>query len=93
MQTTEMTLVDLNIRRRTSYEEMSGRYVAEVKFQGSRGNITLPLSPEISEKLMEYLAPLLARFGSDAAAEIAASVLKAVEDRKATEIEDVKATI
>lgn len=83
---TEMTLRELTVRKRASYEDMAGRFVAEVQYEGSGGKITMPLSPEISEKLMEFLAPMLARFGSEAANEIAASVLKVLEDSKAVTI-------
>jgi hypothetical protein len=84
----EMSLQSLTLRKRQSYEEMPGRFVAEVRYEGSRGSIVMPLTPDISEKLMEYLAPLLARFGSDAASEIAASVTKALEDKSALTLEN-----
>ena len=78
-----MTLRELKVRKRQSYEEMAGRFVAEVSYEGSGGTISMPLGPDISEKLMEFLAPMLARFGSEAANEIASSVLSVVEDSKA----------
>lgn len=78
-----MKLEKLEIRKSESYRnEPPNRYIGEVEYQGSRGKMVVILPPEVSEKLLVYLGPLMAQFAQQGAQEIAANIIRSVEDLK-----------
>jgi len=82
-----MTIEKVEIRKLKSYEGVNaGRFVAEIEYKGERGSIQMPLTPEVSEKLLAFVA-LIAKLASDAANEIASDIFKAVEDQRHPAIE------
>lgn len=85
----EMRIERLTIERTESWQTVNpNRYVATVEYKSPKGEIKMPLTPEISERLLEFVAPLIARLGAEAAQEIAANIYKAIEASKpATQIE------
>jgi len=83
--TKDMQIDELTIRKGERYRtgEEENHYYAVAKVSGTRGNLTIPMTPEVSDRLMEYLAPLIAKFGSEAAQELA-NLAQASVDRGAT---------
>jgi hypothetical protein len=65
----------LQITRNPTYVSVNaGRFVAQIKFKSETGNIEVLLAPEIAERLMAYLAPLLAEFSRRATEQIASDI-------------------
>lgn len=85
----EMRIERLTIAKEPSYSrENPDRYVATIEYKSTRGEIKMPLTPEISERLLEFVAPLIARLGAEAAQEIASNIYRAIETVKpVTQIE------
>lgn len=85
----QMTIERLTIERTASWQTVNpDRYIATVHYKSNKGEITMPLTPEISERLLEFVAPLIARLGAEAAQEIASNIYKTIEASKpATQIE------
>lgn len=85
----EMSLERLTIEKTPSWRDTNpDRYIATVHYKSNKGEITMPLTPEISERLLEFVAPLIARLGAEAAQEIASNIYRAIETAKpATQIE------
>ena len=82
-----MKISNLNIRLNQSWDENPGKYVASVEYEDKSGNIKMPLDPEVTEALMTYLGPLIAKFGSMAAAKIAENITASLQETKQPLIE------
>lgn len=74
-------LVKICIQKQESWRpENAGRYIATVDYSGPKGALTMPLGPDVSERLLAVLGPMIAKLGADAANEIATDVLNAIEE-------------
>lgn len=83
----EQTIESVMIRRRKSYEENSGRFVGEVEYQGMTGKVTLTISEDVSEKLLEFLAPVLVEYSRRVALQIADDITRQVAALKTPALE------
>jgi hypothetical protein len=82
-----MEITKVTISKRASYEANAGRFVAEVEFKSDRANMHIPLSPDVSEKLLTFLTPVIVECASRSTNEIAEILTKQIADSKAPAIE------
>ena len=77
-----MILDRLDIRR-ISYGDNEGSYKATIKFDDeSKGNVTLIMSPELSDELLRHCGSAIKEFSQKASEELADSIensIKSVE--------------
>lgn len=74
----QQTIESVTIRRRKRYEDNPGRFVGEVEYEGSGNKVAIMLDQALSEKLLEYLAPVLVEYSRRVALQIADDITQQV---------------
>lgn len=83
-----MEIQELRIWKKGSYEtENPGRFVARVNIESPRGNMELPLAPEVGEAMLAWLAPIIAKYSKQATEEITRDIESQILSLKAPAIE------
>lgn len=82
-----MEIKSVKFSKQACYESNPGRWVGKVEFTSSQGNCEIPLAPEVAEKLLEVLTPVLVEFSQRATAGIAEILTKQLQDKTTPAIE------
>lgn len=80
-----MELQSLSVELR-GYGPHKGRYMASVKYKNNKGEITLHLSPELSEDLLRFTGKAIKKYSEDAAKELQDSIDLSVEKARRQEL-------
>lgn len=88
---TDLILNQLRIVRNASYDTNPGRYRAEVEYKTVSSETKLMLHPEVAEKLLAWLAPLLVQYAAKEAGEVAENIKRSIDAlAPSVQIEDTK---
>lgn len=86
-----MEIKSVTIKKQANYEtQNAGRFVANIEFVSEYGNMSIPLAPDVSEKLLEFLTPVIVEFSSRATNQVAEILTKQLADRTAPAIDMAK---
>lgn len=77
-----MKLKRLDVDLQPSYADNAGKYVATVEYEDAHSTVKLVLTPEVSEALLTFIAPALAKCANRAALEVEQNILASVEESK-----------
>ncbi len=58
-----------------------GKYIGVIKFEDESGNFSTILSPEISDKILLFMAPLLTKFAHSCALELEKRIVQSVDEK------------
>ena len=83
-----MEIKSVSFIKNPSYDSVNpDKWVGRVEFKSDRGNCSIPLAPEVAEKLLVVLTPVLVEFSQRATAGIAEILTKQLQDKTTLEIE------
>jgi hypothetical protein len=82
-----MEITRVTIGKKASYEANAGRFVAEVEFKSDRASMHIPLSPDVSERLLAFLTPVIVECASRSTNEIAEILTKQLAESSNPAIE------
>jgi len=77
-----MKLKKLEIELQPSYRDNGGKYIATVEYEDHTGAVKVILEPGISENLLAFIGPVIAKFTNQAAQEIERNLLASVEEAR-----------
>jgi hypothetical protein len=82
-----MQIKKVTFSKQESYEPNPGRWIAKVEFESRNGNCDIPLSSEVSEKLLQVLTPFIVEFAQRSTTQIAEILTKQLADAQTPAIE------
>lgn len=78
-----MKLTNLHIELQASYCDNAGKYVATIQYEtGRKDAVKLVLDPEVSERLLVFLGPVITKFATQAAKEIETNIIGSLAEMK-----------
>ena len=78
-----MKLKELTIKMNESYDDNPGQYRGKIKWEEKNdGEMTIVLPPEISEKLLLFLAPVMQEFSTRAATAMVNAIEASVNEAR-----------
>ena len=86
----KMEVKEVRIWKKSIYEgNNQGRFVAVVLIGSPSGNMEIPLAVEVAERMLEFLAPVIAEFSRRAVEEIVSDITSQVLSLKSPVIEQL----
>lgn len=77
-----MKLKELKIELQASYCDNPGKYLGVVEWESKAGKMELLLPAELSERILEFLSPVLQDFAQKSAVEMGNSILASVQEAR-----------
>ncbi len=77
-----MKLKTLNIHLQRSYEDNPGKYSGEFEWEGERGSVKMIINPEMSERLLAFIGPVITEFSHAACLDIERRLQQSVAEAR-----------
>lgn len=83
-----MIVKEIRIWKKSSYEGANAnRFVAKVEIESPNGNMEIPLAPEVADRMIEFLAPVVAEFSRRAVEQILGDITSQVQALRAPPVD------